>query len=95
MINIHILILEYRTNRLFFIEMVAKTTINPITAIIKATLLIPSRLNGAKIAVAAIGIDVLSPIIIDKILRTVLLRSLYVAKLYIPAININEVCPTV
>ena len=48
----------------------------PITITIEATRPAPSRFKGARIVVAAIGMEVLRPIMIDIMFSTVLLSSL-------------------
>ena len=68
--NIIILILEYFTNKLNLTDKKARTIKAMIIDNTQTSLtILSSRLNGAKTAFAATGIEVESPIIIERILR--------------------------
>ena len=76
MINIQIFALEYFTNRFFLIEIIASITTIKISIAISMSQPPPLISNGAKMVVAAIGIDVLSPITIDNPFKIVLFLCL-------------------
>lgn len=80
--NMKILIREYLTNKSYFTEMNANIMNDRMTPLIDTNLMILlSMSNGARMAVAATGIDVDNPIIIESELRKTLEFFLYVAKL--------------
>ena len=94
--NRYIFMREYFTSKSYFTDKAANTTnATIIVTIADSWITLLSISNGSIIVVAAIGIDVDRPTIIDNEFNMTLDLLLKVARLYIPAVIIMVVCPSV
>ena len=89
-------ILEYFTSKSYLTDNAASSTKEIIVATIAESLIkLLSILRGERIVVAAIGMEVERPTMIEREFKITLEFFLNVARLYIPAVIIIVVCPRV
>ena len=95
-INKYIFILEYFTSKSYLTDNAASNTkVTMVATIAESLIKSLSMLIGERMVVAAIGIEVERPIMMDMEFKITLDFFLNVARLYIPAVIMIVVCPRV